>query len=51
MEYPDFFTFKEKFAILNNYLFKRLFIILFYEKNKYKKLCALLKGLKEGLLN
>lgn len=49
--YPEFFSFKEKLVIINDYIFKRLFTILFYENNKLAKIVALAKGLREGLLN
>lgn len=49
-KYSNFYTFKEKFGIINNYILKRLFILIFYETDKFSKLKALIKGCKDGLL-
>ncbi|AZI56564.1 hypothetical protein [Epilithonimonas vandammei] len=49
-KYPEFYNYKEKCSIISNYLIKRIFTIIFYEKEKKQKVLAMLRGLKEGLL-
>ena len=46
--YPEYYSLKEKFDVYNNYIIKRIFTIVFYEKSKKQKFAALLKGVKDG---